>query len=56
LEILSKIIVVLVRNLGVKARDSQIIDDNIILGISPYGNGSFLKKKFFDISSFELQY
>jgi len=56
LEIFSKIIIAMLRNLGVKARYRKIIDDNIVLGISPYGNRSLLKKKLFDISSFELEY
>jgi len=56
LEILSKISIVMVSNLGVKARYRKIIDDNIVLGISPYGNRRFLKKKLFDIRSFELEY
>jgi len=45
LEILNKIIIALLRDLGVKARYRQIVDDNIVLGIPPYGNRSLLKKK-----------
>jgi len=56
LEILNKIIIALLSDLGVKARYRKIIDDNIIFGISSYGNCGLLKKKLFDIRPFELQY